>query len=57
MNNISNLKKRYVNILQADDNNDDRADRDKRKIGIVKLGVTNGILGFVFGVSVSTNLK
>lgn len=28
----------------------ERGDRDKRKIGI-KLGVTNGIINFVFGVS------
>lgn len=26
-------------------------EREKRKIGIIKLGVTNGIINFVFGVS------
>lgn len=30
---------------------EEHGDRDKRKIGVVKLGVTNGIIGFVFGVS------
>ncbi|XP_020710395.2 glycine, alanine and asparagine-rich protein isoform X2 [Athalia rosae] len=28
---------------------EERGDRDKRKIGIVKLGVSNGIINFVFG--------
>lgn len=36
---------------------DDRSERDKRKIGVVKLGVTNGILNFVFGVSYTILLK
>lgn len=26
-------------------------DREKRKIGVIKLGVSNGIINFVFGVS------
>ncbi|XP_011494366.1 PREDICTED: keratin, type II cytoskeletal 2 epidermal [Ceratosolen solmsi marchali] len=36
-----------VYVIQNDD--EDRSDRDKRKIGIVKLGVSNGIINFVFG--------
>lgn len=27
-------------------------DREKRKIGVIKLGVSNGIINFVFGVSI-----
>ncbi|XP_043253177.1 uncharacterized protein LOC122397816 [Colletes gigas] len=41
-----------VYIVEADDDqaaDDERSDRDKRKIGIVKLGVSNGIINFVFG--------
>lgn len=41
-------------VFEADDDqriDDERADRDKRKIGIVKLGVSNGVINFVFGVS------
>ncbi|XP_076760823.1 LOW QUALITY PROTEIN: uncharacterized protein LOC143429206 [Xylocopa sonorina] len=41
-----------VYILEADDDqaaDGERSDRDKRKIGIVKLGVSNGIINFVFG--------
>ncbi|XP_076619574.1 uncharacterized protein LOC143340982 [Colletes latitarsis] len=41
-----------VYIVEADDDqaaDDGRSDRDKRKIGIVKLGVSNGIINFVFG--------
>lgn len=41
-------------MFQTDDDgvtDDERGDRDKRKIGAIKLGVTNGILNFVFGVS------
>lgn len=39
---------RQVYTFQNDE--DERADRDKRKIGVIKLGVSNGILNFVFGV-------
>lgn len=35
----------------------ERGDRDKRKIGIVKLGVTNGIINFVFGVKKKNNFR
>lgn len=41
-------------MLEVDDGNEadgERGDRDKRKIG-VKLGVTNGIINFVFGVRI-----
>ncbi|XP_053999674.1 uncharacterized protein LOC128887612 [Hylaeus anthracinus] len=41
-----------VYVVEADDEqglDDDRSDRDKRKIGVVKLGVSNGIINFVFG--------
>ncbi|XP_076175784.1 uncharacterized protein LOC143150983 isoform X2 [Ptiloglossa arizonensis] len=41
-----------VYVVEADDEqaaDGDRTDRDKRKIGIVKLGVSNGIINFVFG--------
>ncbi|XP_015432466.1 PREDICTED: uncharacterized protein LOC107188650 [Dufourea novaeangliae] len=41
-----------VYIVEAENDqavDDDRTDRDKRKIGIVKLGVSNGLLNFVFG--------
>ncbi|XP_012287952.1 glycine, alanine and asparagine-rich protein [Orussus abietinus] len=46
---ISPLNEVYV--FQADEEpaDEERTDRDKRKIGIVKLGVTNGIINFVFG--------
>ncbi|XP_014204413.1 uncharacterized protein LOC106636527 [Copidosoma floridanum] len=37
-----------VYVLQSDDD-DERSDREKRKIGVVKLGVSNGIINFVFG--------
>ncbi|KAJ8679330.1 hypothetical protein QAD02_015117 [Eretmocerus hayati] len=37
-----------VTVFQNDDD-DERGDRDKRKIGVIKLGITNGILNFVFG--------
>ncbi|KOC71301.1 hypothetical protein WH47_00058 [Habropoda laboriosa] len=41
-----------VYVVEADDDHavdDDRTDRDKRKIGVVKLGLSNGIINFVFG--------
>ncbi|XP_031839648.1 uncharacterized protein LOC116430103 [Nomia melanderi] len=41
-----------VYILEADSEqaaDEDRSDRDKRKIGVVKLGISNGIINFVFG--------
>jgi len=40
-----------VYVIEADDAaaDDERGDRDKRKIGI-KLGVSNGIINFVFDV-------
>ncbi|XP_076303154.1 uncharacterized protein LOC143221653 [Lasioglossum baleicum] len=40
-----------VYIVEADDDqaaDGDRSDRDKRKIGVLKLGVSNGIINFVF---------
>ncbi|KAI4501380.1 hypothetical protein M0802_003753 [Mischocyttarus mexicanus] len=49
-NEINPLNEVYV--FEADDDQgveDERADRDKRKIGVIKLGVTNGIINFVFG--------
>ncbi|XP_043500789.1 putative lysozyme-like protein [Polistes fuscatus] len=49
-NEINPLNEVYV--FEADDDqgvDDERADRDKRKIGVVKLGVTNGVINFVFG--------
>ena len=42
-----------IYVVEADDDqaaDGDRADRDKRKIGVLKLGLTNGIINFVFGV-------
>ena len=45
----ASLMFRQVYVLQNEDE-EDRGDRDKRKIGIVKLGVSNGIINFVFGV-------
>ncbi|XP_029054534.1 uncharacterized protein LOC114881822 [Osmia bicornis bicornis] len=41
-----------VYLVETDDDqaaDGDRSDRDKRKIGVVKLGVSNGIINFVFG--------
>lgn len=38
-------------IDEADAADDEHGDREKRKIGAIKLGVGNGIIGFVFGVS------
>ncbi|KAF7401009.1 hypothetical protein HZH66_006193 [Vespula vulgaris] len=49
-NDLSPLNEVYV--FEADDDqrvDDERTDRDKRKIGIVKLGVSNGVINFVFG--------
>ncbi|XP_047351058.1 uncharacterized protein LOC124949643 [Vespa velutina] len=49
-NDLSPLNEVYV--FEADEDqsvDDERADRDKRKIGVVKLGVSNGIINFVFG--------
>ncbi|XP_014601540.1 PREDICTED: P17/29C-like protein DDB_G0287399 [Polistes canadensis] len=49
-NEINPLNEVYV--FEADEDqgvDDERADRDKRKIGVVKLGVTNGVINFVFG--------
>lgn len=40
-------------VVEADDDqaaDGDRGDRDKRKVGVVKLGISNGIINFVFGV-------
>ncbi|XP_017766352.1 PREDICTED: uncharacterized protein LOC108555288 [Eufriesea mexicana] len=40
-----------VYIVEAEDDqaaDGDRSDRDKRKIGVLKLGVSNGIINFVF---------
>lgn len=45
---------RQVYVFQNDD--DERSDRDKRKIGIVKLGVSNGIINFVFGVIIALDV-
>ncbi|XP_071862677.1 uncharacterized protein isoform X2 [Bombus fervidus] len=41
-----------IYIVEADDDqaaDGDRTDRDKRKVGVIKLGVSNGIINFVFG--------
>ncbi|XP_046423983.1 keratin, type II cytoskeletal 2 epidermal-like [Neodiprion fabricii] len=41
-----------VYVVEADGDaatDNERGDRDKRKIGIIKLGATNGIINFVFG--------
>ncbi|KAK9297080.1 hypothetical protein QLX08_009097 [Tetragonisca angustula] len=41
-----------IYVVEADDDQEadgDRTDRDKRKIGVLKLGVSNGIINFVFG--------
>ncbi|XP_046742840.1 keratin, type I cytoskeletal 10 [Diprion similis] len=41
-----------VYVVEADGDaatDTERGDRDKRKIGIIKLGATNGIINFVFG--------
>ncbi|XP_026671412.1 uncharacterized protein LOC108627445 isoform X2 [Ceratina calcarata] len=41
-----------VYLVEADDDqavDGERSDRDKRKIGVVKLGISNGIINFVFG--------
>ncbi|XP_043668797.1 uncharacterized protein LOC122629451 [Vespula pensylvanica] len=49
-NDLSPLNEVYV--FEADEDqkvDDERTDRDKRKIGIVKLGVSNGVINFVFG--------
>lgn len=39
-------------MVEAEDDRGDeeRADRDKRKIAVAKLGVSNGIINFVFNV-------
>lgn len=40
-------------MVEAEDDqaaDGDRTDRDKRKIGVVKLGLSNGIINFVFNV-------
>ncbi|XP_076675774.1 uncharacterized protein LOC143372962 [Andrena cerasifolii] len=40
-----------VYVVEAEDDqaaDGDRTDRDKRKIGVVKLGISNGIINFVF---------
>ncbi|XP_076303716.1 uncharacterized protein LOC143221933 [Lasioglossum baleicum] len=47
---LSPLNEVYIVETDSDQAADDeRTDRDKRKIGVVKLGVSNGILNFVFG--------
>ncbi|KAK1131088.1 hypothetical protein K0M31_017385 [Melipona bicolor] len=41
-----------IHVVEADDDQEadgERTDRDKRKIGVLKLGVSNGIINFVFG--------
>uniref|UniRef100_A0A0C9R9M7 Uncharacterized protein n=1 Tax=Fopius arisanus TaxID=64838 RepID=A0A0C9R9M7_9HYME len=48
-NEISPINEVFVLEEQGDTANEEHGDREKRKIGIVKLGVTNGIIGFVFG--------
>ncbi|XP_015125219.1 predicted GPI-anchored protein 23 [Diachasma alloeum] len=48
-NEISPINEVLVLEEQGDAADDEHGDREKRKIGIVKLGVTNGIIGFVFG--------
>ncbi|XP_033337507.1 uncharacterized protein LOC117226857 [Megalopta genalis] len=47
---LSPLNEVYVVETEGDQAADEeRTDRDKRKIGAVKLGISNGILNFVFG--------
>ncbi|XP_076235864.1 LOW QUALITY PROTEIN: uncharacterized protein LOC143180189 [Calliopsis andreniformis] len=47
---LSPLNEVYVVEAMDDQAADgDRSDRDKRKIGVVKLGISNGIINFVFG--------
>ncbi|XP_063987305.1 uncharacterized protein LOC135167732 [Diachasmimorpha longicaudata] len=48
-NEISPINEVLVLEEQGDAADDEHGDREKRKIGAVKLGVTNGIIGFVFG--------
>lgn len=54
INNQHSLRINQVYVVEAENmpaaDGDDRTDRDKRKIGVVKLGVSNGIINFVFGV-------
>lgn len=40
----------YVVEAEDDRGDEERADRDKRKIAVAKLGVSNGIINFVFNV-------
>lgn len=40
----------YVVEAEDDRGGEERADRDKRKIAVAKLGVSNGIINFVFNV-------
>lgn len=52
---INAIRFGQIYIVEADDDqaaDGDRTDRDKRKVGVIKLGVSNGIINFVFGVSV-----
>ncbi|XP_078048611.1 uncharacterized protein LOC144475994 [Augochlora pura] len=47
---LSPLNEVYIVESEGDQAADEgRTDRDKRKIGAVKLGISNGILNFVFG--------
>ncbi|XP_012138369.1 uncharacterized protein LOC100883467 isoform X2 [Megachile rotundata] len=47
---LNPLNEVYLVELEDDQAaDDDRSNRDKRKIGVVKLGVSNGIINFVFG--------
>lgn len=41
-------------MVEAEDDQGDegRADRDKRKIAVAKLGISNGIINFVFNVRI-----
>ncbi|XP_015181502.1 PREDICTED: P17/29C-like protein DDB_G0287399 [Polistes dominula] len=49
-NEIDPLNEVYVfEVDEGQGVDDERTDRDKRKIGVVKLGVTNGVINFVFG--------
>lgn len=41
-------------MVEAEDDQGDegRSDRDKRKIAVAKLGISNGIINFVFNVRI-----
>ncbi|XP_016920076.2 uncharacterized protein LOC108002752 [Apis cerana] len=45
---LNPLNEIYVVEAEDDRGDEERADRDKRKIAVAKLGVSNGIINFVF---------